>query len=143
MRAATPADDDGAICQALQSPKYQGTYALARIDLNSDGRREAVAYLVDQGFCGTGGCTMVVLTPSGSTDRRIGNTPTTRLPIRLLRSSHNGWRDIQTDVRGYGVANEQAIVSYNGHRYLRQDDQPPPTNEPIIIADTTPLRRCS
>lgn len=141
---STPAsaDGDAAICVALQRPDFYGRYALARVDLNNDGRREVVAYLLDQNFCGSGGCTMVILTPSGSAYRRIGNTPTTRLPIRLLPSRHNGWRDIATDVRGHGFANERATVAYNGYRYLRQAGPPAASGGPTLISEATPVQRC-
>jgi hypothetical protein len=37
-------------------------YAMALLDLNDDGVPEAIVYLTSQGWCGSGGCTVLILT---------------------------------------------------------------------------------
>jgi len=41
-------------------------YSAAFTDLRGDGIQEALVYLTSDGWCGSGGCTMLVLAPRGS-----------------------------------------------------------------------------
>lgn len=63
---------DAAIEQAIlaASPDYRkdvvqnqkATYVYSFVDLDGDGKNEAIVYLMGSFFCGTGGCNMLVLT---------------------------------------------------------------------------------
>src|SRR5215469_8863420 len=97
-----------ALIQALQH--YVGSeherkstaYTAALVDLRDDGSKEAIAYLSSTGWCGTGGCTLLVLAPSGASYKLITKTPIVRLPIRVLTTKTNGWHDLSVVVGGGG-----------------------------------------
>src|SRR5262245_17172001 len=56
-------------------------YFDAFIDLNRDGQKEAIVYLVGRWWCGSGGCPTLVLTPTASSYRIVTNILITRPPI--------------------------------------------------------------
>ena len=41
-------------------------YVAAFRDLNGDGTKEAIVYLISNGWCGSGGCSTLILMPNGS-----------------------------------------------------------------------------
>lgn len=90
----------------------------AFVDLNGDGKQEAIVYLLHNDFCGSGGCPMLVLTPQDSSYRIITKTTVTRPPIRVLATKTNGWSDLSVSVSGGGIRNAyDAKLSFNGKKY--------------------------
>ena len=77
-------------------------FAVTFADLRNDGAREAIVYLTSNGWCGTAGCTMLVLAPDGASYRVVSKIPAVRLPIRLLNTQANGWHDIGVVARKNG-----------------------------------------
>ena len=78
--------------QATLIKKYgtEGTrYFSNSVDLNDDGKREVIVYIVSQMECGTGGCPTLVFTPSGSGYRLMSTITLTRPPIRVSGTSAN------------------------------------------------------
>lgn len=109
-------------------------YRRADADLNGDGRKEVFAYITDPAYCGSGGCTLVVLSPAGHGYRVVMRSSVTRLPIRLLATSTHGWRDIGVGVSGGGITRSyEARMRFNGRRY---PDNP-------TVAPAIPVRRVS
>lgn len=110
------------------------TYKRTDADLNGDGRRESLIYITDPKFCGSGGCTLVILSPVGRDYRVVMHSTVTQLPVRLLTTSTHGWRDIGVTVHGGGVTHPyEARLRFNGRRYPNN-----PTVSPAI-----PLRQLS
>jgi hypothetical protein len=101
-------------------------YDSAFVDLNSDGAREVIVLLSGNGWCGSGGCTMLVLTPEASTYRIVTKITVTRSPIRVLKSTSNGWRDISVQVRGGGILpGHEAELRFDGTSYPTNPSAPP------------------
>lgn len=91
---------------------------IASADLDGDGRRDALVYLLAPAFCGSGGCTMYILENRGRAYRMVGHTTITQLPIRVLERRTNGWRDIGVMVSGGGVRESyEALLRFNGKAY--------------------------
>jgi hypothetical protein len=93
-------------------------YAVAFVDLKDDGTKEPIVYLSSDGWCGTGGCTLLILAPEGTSYRVVTRVPAVRLPIRVLDAKSNGWRDIGAVARKSG--NEplyEAVLSFDGKSY--------------------------
>ena len=111
-------------------------YALAYVDLNGDGRDEAIVYVQSQGMCGTGGCDFTILTPDAHSWREVASMSVTQLPIRLLDTSSRGWRDISVTVGGGGIRRQEAILSFDGNSYPDN-----PTVPPARPAETSPAGR--
>jgi uncharacterized low-complexity protein len=127
----TPSD---AVVSFVQQKLGTSSYKRANADLNGDGRAEAFVYVTDQDYCGSGGCTLVVLSPKGSSYRVVLRSTVTQLPIRLLATATSGWRDIAVTVAGGGITRPyMARLRFNGHRY--------PSNP--TVAPAVPLKRPS
>ncbi len=119
------ATQDSSLKKFLQ--KYDGSstdevretrYLSAFVDLKDNGTQEVIVYLISDGWCGTGGCTMLILTPEGTSYRVITKIPITRLPIRVLTTKSNGWHDITVWVQGGGIQpGYEATLSFNGKAY--------------------------
>ncbi len=75
-------------------------YFAAFVDLKDDGTREAIVYLMNDGWCGSGGCTTLVLAPTNSSYKIVSKITITRPPIRVLVTKSNGWHDIAVQVQG-------------------------------------------
>jgi hypothetical protein len=101
-------------------------FVAAFADLNSDGRPEAIVYLTSNDWCGSGGCTTLILVPDGDSWRLLTKTPITRPPIRLLRTRSNGWRNIGVWVQGGGIQpGYQAELRFDGKTYPSNPSMPP------------------
>lgn len=130
--AASPGVDNptGALKVFLKTYEHNWThgetrYAVAWKDLNGDGRPEAVVYLTSNAWCGSGGCTLLVLERAG--DRFIvrGRTTITRAPIAVLPSTSHGWRDLVVGVGGGGEPYGQVVLPFRGDRYASNPTLPP------------------
>ena len=101
-------------------------YAAAFVDLKGDGTHEAIVYLMGPNWCGSGGCTSLILAPAGSSYRIITKTTITRLPIRALSTKTNGWRDLAVSVGGGGIQpGYETRLRFNGKKYPSNPSVPP------------------
>jgi len=108
------------------------TYRRVDADLNGDGRPEAFVYITDPDYCGTGGCSLVILSPERDKYRVVLHSTVTRLPIYLLSTSTRGWRDVAVTVSGGGIRPFTARLRFNGRRYPSNPTVPPamPVKQP-------------
>jgi hypothetical protein len=93
------------------------TYAVAFVDLNGDGTREAVVYLEGRYLCGSGGCNTLVFRYDRSSYFLVSAISITWPPIRLLEGTTNGWRDLSVWVRGGGLGGYEAVLPFDGKTY--------------------------
>ena len=101
-------------------------YSSAFVKLSDDGAQEAIVYLTSDGWCGSGGCTALILAPQGSSYRVITKTTITRLPIRVLASKSHGWHDLGVWVQGGGIrAGYEAKLLFDGKTYPGNPSTPP------------------
>jgi hypothetical protein len=115
-------------------------YVAAFRDLNADGRPEAVVYLIGRKWCGTGGCTTLVLTPDGDFWRMVARITITRTPIRVLEETSKGWHSIGVWVQGGGIQpGYEAELPFDGKTYPGNPSVPParqlkqkPSGETVI-----------
>ncbi len=98
-------------------PDKPTKYVAAFYDLNGDGKTEAIIYL-SGGWCGTGGCTTLILAEDGSSWRIVSKQPITRPPIRVLASTSNGWHSIGVWTSGGGIqAGYESELRFDGETY--------------------------
>ena len=101
-------------------------YLPAFVRLSGGTRREVVVYITGQSWCGSGGCTTLVLAPERSSYEVVTKITITRLPIRLLSTESNGWHDIAVRVEGGGIQpGYEADLSFDGKRYPPNPSSPP------------------
>jgi hypothetical protein len=92
-------------------------YSAAFVSLRDDGKREVIVYLTGSAWCGTGGCTMLVLVPEGVSFKVITKMPVVLPPISVLMAKSSGWHDICI-VTGRPL--DEAVLSFNGRTYLKK-----------------------
>jgi hypothetical protein len=115
-----------AVASFVQQTLGTSSYKRADADINGDGHLEALLYVTDQDYCGSGGCTLMVLSPKGSSYRVVLRSTVTQLPIRVLPTSTRGWRDIGVTVAGGGITRPYvARLRFNGNRYPSNPTAPP------------------
>jgi hypothetical protein len=100
-------------------------YAVAFVDLKDDGVQEAIVYLIGPDWCGSGGCSALILAPHGSSFTVITRTSVTQLPIRILSEKTNGWHDLGVGVSGGGRPGYEARLRFNGKKYPSNPTVPP------------------
>jgi hypothetical protein len=121
--------DDVSVRNFLQDfdSSLKGRFIAAFIDLNGDGKPEAIVYLMSSQWCGSGGCTTLVLERGSNSWRIVSEVSITWPPIRVLRMKFNGWRSVAVWVQGGGIQ-----PGYEGE--LRFDGKTYPTNPSMAPA---------
>jgi hypothetical protein len=116
--------------------------ATALVDLDGDGRREAIVYVSGSTMCGSGGCHLLILTRAGASWREVARTAITWPPIRVLSARTRGWRDIGVFVAGGGILpGYEAVLKFDGRRYPPNPSMvprrrgPPPPGRTVIGRD--------
>jgi hypothetical protein len=92
-------------------------YVVAWADLNDDRRPEALVYMISQGYCGTGGCTLFIYTPEQRSWYQHGRLTVSHLPIMVLDTRTHGWRDLAVRVSGGGSRPHMARVRHGRITY--------------------------
>ena len=108
--------------KANQTTRYSAAFQ----DLSGDGVPEAIVYLTSGGWCGSGGCTLLILEQRGSAYKVVTKATVTRLPIRALTTKSNGWLDLGVRVQGGGIfVPYEAVLSFDGKTYPANPSTPP------------------
>ena len=132
--AAAPADDPrtpavlAAIGKSIDGFADDATFSIAYSNLGGDRREEAIVFLIDRGWCGSSGCAVFVMTPSGKGWRKIAQTSVSRMPVHRLPTRHNGWNDLAITISGGGIEESGlAAIRFAGGRYAKN-----PTVAPLV-----------
>ncbi len=132
--AASPTTAEDSLKTFLQSylrsldPDFDKTtrYSAAFVDLSGDGKMEVIVYASGRGLCGTGGCRTLVLAREGSSYRVVTHITITWLPIRVLKTTSHGWRNISVWVGGGGInPGYEAELQFDGTTYPSNPTVPP------------------
>lgn len=101
------------------SGQAESDYQPAFVDLNNDGVDDALVLLTGSDWCGSGGCTLLVLTGQIEplqaglvTYKVVSKSTVTRSPIRVSESVTGGWRDLIVHSGG-----ADKWLPFNGQRY--------------------------
>jgi hypothetical protein len=96
------------------------------VDLRDDDTEEVIVYLTGDGWCGSGGCTTLILVPKDSSYTVLTKITIVRPPIRLLMSKSKGWHDLAVRVQGGGIIEPYEVkLSFDGRTYPRNPTVPP------------------
>ncbi len=123
--------DSAAVRRFLQryvGPHQRRTTRYSFADVNrSDGTtEEVIVYLSGHDWCGSGGCTLLILAPRGSRYDVIGYTTIVWPPIRLLGTTSAGRHDIAVRIAGGGVRPAREVVlRFDGKHYPSNPTVPP------------------
>lgn len=104
------------------------TYIYKRVDLDNDGRRDALVLMkTPYGFwCGTHGCTMLILKAHNNVFALINAIQTVRPPIFISQQETNGWKNIILRVSGRSSKAKDVALEFDGHAYPKYPDTVPP-----------------
>ena len=117
-------------------------YLSATADLNGDGKPETIVYIVSNTWCGSGGCTLLILTTQNAHYKVITRTTVTQLPVRLLPTKTNGWQDLAVFVAGGGILpGYEAKLVFNGKTYPRNPTVGPAKKLPPHTPGTTLIQQ--
>ena len=93
-------------------------YVAAFVDLNGGRKKEAIVYLIGQDWCGSGGCTLLGLTPQGNSYKIVSYIDLLWPPIRMLDKVTNGWHNLSVWERGGAVRpGYEAELRFDGKTY--------------------------
>lgn len=110
-----------------QKPNGIFHYRYAQVDLNGDEWTDALVLVQQTGYCGTGGCTLLLLAGTAEGFTLVDRSPLSREPIELTEQWRDGWRTLVTGRGGGGVPYGLALTWFDGNRYtggLVEDDDP-------------------
>lgn len=80
--------------------------------------RVVIVYVAGGGWCGSGGCNLLILDKRGTAYRIMDWKTTVRLPIILTGESHSHMPDLAFYVEGGGnTVGKFALLRFNGKRY--------------------------
>lgn len=121
-----PADDRvGAAVRAALGGDWEAHYFDAAVDLDGDGRREAVVMVAGPMVCGTGGCPVYVFKESADGYGLVARISVSQPPVRVSARSSNGWRDLVVGVGGGGIRAGNAELRFDGKTYASNPTVPP------------------
>jgi len=125
-----------ALSQTLQQHGWgaPGSYVAALHNLSGSPVPEAIVLLSGRQFCGSGGCTLLVLQRHGASWHLVSKTTLVRPPIRALRTRNDGWATLSVQVQGGGIMpGYTATLPFQGSGYAAN-----PTTAPAIRAHGKP-----
>lgn len=109
-------------------------YKIGWSDLNADGEQEAIVLMMGADWCGTGGCTLIVLKKNVASWRVISKTPTSRAPVELLNGKTNGWFDLAVMIQGGGdLARKKALLKFQSNGYVKHPEMATEGVRQVII----------
>ncbi len=87
------------------------------IDLNQDGVDDALVFLQGPGWCGSGGCTLLVLRGQG--DRFVLQSQITLIqkPFMVADTQTAGWQDLIVQTGGGGYPAQTVLLQFDGQAY--------------------------
>lgn len=78
-----------------------------------------VVLLTGGGWCGSGGCTLLIFRSGGTALKLIGRITLAETPITLMRSSHHGLPDIGVETKDMPHPDHEDILQFDGTKYIR------------------------
>lgn len=102
-------------------------FIYSEYDLNQDGKNEIFIGLTGGYFCGSGGCTVLLL---DSNRDLITKFTVADYPFTVLSSTTNNWKDLIVRSRG-----KQHILKFNGKAYPSNPSIQPEFSEKSIQGD--------
>lgn len=120
-------DIDRALRLWARDKETPSRFKFAEVDLTGDSVAEVVALLTDPSYCGSGGCTLVVMHQTAGRLSVVSSSTVTREPICVAAETSYGWHTLIVSVGGGGLAFGRRQLRFNGSRYpLNPAIQPKP-----------------
>jgi len=92
-------------------------YSVASVSLK-DKKQDYFVYLSGMAWCGTSGCTGFLMEKDGYSYKIIQKFLRVRLPVIILNTRTNRWRDIAMPVAGGGIKKSYTVIlKFDGKKY--------------------------
>lgn len=103
-------------------------YDFNRVDLDSDGRRDAlVLFKTPYGYwCDRNGCTMLVMKASDEEFSLVNAIQPVREPLYISELQSNGWKNLVARVSGRWDQAKDVAMLYDGTEYPKDPSALPP-----------------
>ena len=102
-------------------------YHYNTIDLNGDGKLDAIVFVSGNSVCGTGGCEVLIFKGDGKDYELITEMSVSHPPVFVGRTKTKGWSDLLMEVYGGGIKSYFASLKFDGKSYPEN-----PTVEPAL-----------
>lgn len=125
--ADTAEDNSAALATAIAryfeeaESKLTEDYQTATLDLNGDGTDDALAFVHDPEWCGSGGCTLLVFEGTGGDFRFVSETSLVNGPVVVGEKRTNGWRDLLIPDP---AAERTLALQFSGEEYPQDPEGP-------------------
>lgn len=101
-------------------------YLPISVKLSDRGSEQILAYVTGRSWCGSGGCTLLVLERDGDFYRVVSRVTIARPPLIVFDRKTNGWHNIGVFVEGGGIdSGYEAELEYDGASYPSNPSIPP------------------
>ena len=112
--------------------RTESPYDFAGVDLNGDGRPEAVVLFSGRDWCQKTGCSLVVFQEEQFGYRPVSHITSAHAPVRLGPDTSFGWRDLILKTGGGAAPVRDVRLAFTGKGYPRNALlQPEPTQETL------------
>ena len=103
-------------------------YQHRRVDLNNDGKRDALVILKNPygHWCGMYGCTMLIMRANKDDFDLVNAVQTVREPLTVMNNTTSGWRNIVIHVSGRWTQTKDVLLRYDGNKYPTNPSELPP-----------------
>ncbi|MCK6261778.1 hypothetical protein KP803_00660 [Vibrio sp. ZSDE26] len=103
------------------NPEYDYVYT----DLNDNGVDEAIVLLKGINWCGSGGCTLLILENKVESYTLLSRSTITSAPISVTETKNHGWKDLIVRTRGKGFV----LMKFDGRQYPSNPSLAPTASE--------------
>jgi hypothetical protein len=112
------ADEPTGLSEAIRAfSRDATTFEYALVDLNDDGILDAVVLLTGQFWCGSGGCSMLILRGRAGGFSVVSTSTISNQPIKVSPERHHGWHTLLVSMRGGGIRPGYGVMPFNGRKY--------------------------
>jgi hypothetical protein len=110
--------------------RAESQYDFAGVDLNGDGKSEALVLFSGEDWCVRTGCSLVVFQEEATGYKVISHVTSAKSPVLIGPESNFGWRDVMVSTGGGGAPVRTVRLGFNGKGYpLNALLQPEPLQE--------------
>jgi hypothetical protein len=115
-----------AIRQEVPGGEASTRYYYNQVDLSGDGIPEVLVYLTGSYNCGSGGCSLMVLSPQGQGGySTLSQMSLVNVPVIVSSERTAGWNDLMIPVKGGGLAPHYVRMQFNGSGYPENPSMAP------------------
>jgi hypothetical protein len=112
------------------------SFEYALVDLNDDGTPDALVLLRDSQWCGTGGCTLLILRGKAGAFTLVSTATIINEPIKVAREREHGWHTLLVTVQGGGIQPALVELRFDGKKFPFNPTLQPRASQKQIDAAT-------